>query len=151
MTPLQSSNGFTVGQPVRTLIATAGTHANGTPLSFDAGEIGVVSAINDVGGAQGITFTVAVDGAALDSIDTISRPIGSSLEALAIDATAIQNVETFVSAAEKHGSFEDPDHEVGDLQQLLRAAFSMLTADQRAKFFLKEDVRTVLESAGVID
>lgn len=151
MTPLQSSSGFSVSQPVRILVPTTGTDANGTPLSFDAGVIGAVSAISDIGGGQSITFTVAVDGAVLDAIDTSCQPIHSSLEALALDGAAIRNVETYISAAEKHGSFEDPDHEVGDLQQLLRAAFSMLTAEQRTAFFLNHDVRAVLESADVID
>lgn len=69
---------------------------------------------------------------------------------LPLEESALQNVETYISAAETHGSFDDPDHEVGDLQQLLRAAFGIMTIEQRALFFLNPDVREVLVSANVI-
>lgn len=150
MTPLQSSSGFSVGQPVRILVSTAGASSAGAAIQLNPGEIGVITAITDRA-AQGISFLVAVEDAVLEPFDTRSEPIDKSLEALPLDGSAIQSVETYVSAAETHGGFEDPDHEVGDLQQLLTAAFSMLTTDQRAAFFLKTDVRAVLVGAGVLE
>jgi hypothetical protein len=69
---------------------------------------------------------------------------------LPIEAAALEDVETYISAAETHGTFDDPDHEVGDLQQLLRAAFGMLSIEQRALFALNSDVRAVLVNANVL-
>ena len=36
-----------------------------------------------------------------------------------------------IDAAERHGRVSDPDHEVGDLQDALRGAWSVLTPAQR--------------------
>lgn len=72
-------------------------------------------------------------------------------QALPLENPAPHDVETYISAAEAHGSLDDPDHEVGDLQQLLTSAFGMLTIEQRTRYFLNPDVRAVLVSANVIN
>jgi hypothetical protein len=38
-----------------------------------------------------------------------------------------------IRAAEHHASLSDPDHEVGDLQDALIAAWSLMTHEQRTK------------------
>jgi hypothetical protein len=40
-------------------------------------------------------------------------------------------LQEIVDAAERHGRVSDSDHEVGDLQDALRGAWSMLTPAQR--------------------
>lgn len=50
-------------------------------------------------------------------------------------------------AAIKHGEDSEPDHEVGDLQDLLTEMWDLLTAEQRAKFLASETVRNVWEAA----
>ena len=42
-------------------------------------------------------------------------------------------VEEIIAAAERHGEQSEPDHEVGDLQDALRAAWALLSPDQRRK------------------
>jgi hypothetical protein len=41
-------------------------------------------------------------------------------------------VESLIEAAKRHGAESDPDHEVGDLQDFLRAIWKQLTPAQRA-------------------
>lgn len=41
------------------------------------------------------------------------------------------NIEDLIHAARQHGLEDDPDHEVGDLQDILRAAWEIMTPDQR--------------------
>ncbi len=48
--------------------------------------------------------------------------------------TTDDEVERYIRAAAQHGRDSEPDHEVGDLQQLLRIAFGMMTDCQRAAF-----------------
>lgn len=47
-------------------------------------------------------------------------------------------------AAKQHGADSDPEHEVGDLQVFLRAALTVMSADQRAEFYRRDDVRETL-------
>lgn len=47
-------------------------------------------------------------------------------------------------SATQHGQDDEPDHEVGDLQEFLRAAVSLLTDDQRSRLYAKPEVRAVL-------
>lgn len=150
MTNLQVNSGFTVGQPVRVLVPTLGDDGNGTEQSFDAGALAVISSIADLGAPQHATFTVAIEGAIVNVFDQTDGPITSFLEPIALTGHQIQDPETYISAAETHGSLDDPDHEIGDLQQLLRAAFGMLSTDQKQAFFLRTDVREVFESAAVL-
>lgn len=53
----------------------------------------------------------------------------------------------YVGAAQSHGESSDPDHEVGDLQDFLRAAFKIMTPEQREAFALDEAVHQTLEGA----
>jgi hypothetical protein len=57
------------------------------------------------------------------------------------------DIETFIAAAQKHGEDSEPDHEVGDLQDMLRAAWSIMTPEQRRTFATTEEVDNVMDSA----
>jgi hypothetical protein len=59
------------------------------------------------------------------------------------------DVEFYLNAAEKHGADSEPDHEVGDLQDLMRALYERLTDSQRAAFAKDPHVHRVLEGASV--
>ena len=59
--------------------------------------------------------------------------------------------DAFVSIAERHGKESEPDHEVGDLQTFFKAAYDLLTREQRESFLAREDVRDTIESAMVSD
>lgn len=44
---------------------------------------------------------------------------------------AQEMLDALIAAAAKHGEESDPDHEVGDLQDILRACWERLTPRQR--------------------
>lgn len=60
---------------------------------------------------------------------------------------AKRDLEDFITAAKKHGEDSHPDHEVGDLQDLLRAAWEIMTPDQRYKLTVSTEAWNVLEGA----
>jgi hypothetical protein len=55
------------------------------------------------------------------------------------------DLEFYIRAAEQHGKDDDPDHEVGDLQDHLRDVWTLLTSEQRAAFAALSDVRERVE------
>jgi hypothetical protein len=57
------------------------------------------------------------------------------------------NLEDFLGAARQHGADEDPDHEVGDLQDLLRAAWNLMSPDQRTALMRSDPVLNLVEVA----
>ena len=57
------------------------------------------------------------------------------------------DVEHYINAAAQHGEDSEPDHEVGDLQEFLRAAWNLMSADQRVKFSMLESVRDTMYGA----
>lgn len=60
---------------------------------------------------------------------------------------AQRDIEDFIKAAEKHGEDSHPDHEVGDLQDLLRAAWEIMSPEQRYKLTVCPEAWNVLEGA----
>ena len=61
------------------------------------------------------------------------------------DDTAL--VEDLIGLAKKHGEDSEPDHEVGDLQDLLRAAWAQMTPEQRRAMLTEASVSNVVEAA----
>jgi hypothetical protein len=57
------------------------------------------------------------------------------------------NLEDYLTAARQHGADEDPDHEVGDLQDLLRAAWSLMSPEQRSALMRSDPVLNLVELA----
>lgn len=55
------------------------------------------------------------------------------------------DIERYITAAENHGEFDDPDHEVGDLQELLRLAWGLMTEEQRRRFVASDETQFILE------
>lgn len=54
--------------------------------------------------------------------------------------------DAFIEGARLHGEDSDPDHEVGDLQEFFRAAYGLLTPDQRIAFERSPEVIKVREA-----
>lgn len=55
------------------------------------------------------------------------------------------NLEDYLNAARQHGTDEDPDHEVGDLQDLLRAAWGLMSPEQRSALMQTDPVLNLAE------
>lgn len=47
-------------------------------------------------------------------------------------------LDDFIKAATNHGRDSEPDHEVGDLQDMLRTAWKIMTPEQRIRFMNHE-------------
>jgi hypothetical protein len=71
-----------------------------------------------------------------------ARQLLSSTDDQTIDTL---DIETYIRAAEQHGQDDDPDHEVGDLQDHLREMWKLLTPDQQAAFAESPEVRERVE------
>jgi hypothetical protein len=56
-------------------------------------------------------------------------------------------VEHLINVAQKHGEDSEPDHEVGDLQDILRATWKVLTPFQRSQVLKSRALSEVLEGA----
>lgn len=54
-------------------------------------------------------------------------------------------IERVIRAAEQHGTNSEPDHEVGDLQDLLRSAWSLMSPDQRDQLMAAAETLNVLQ------
>ena len=57
-----------------------------------------------------------------------------------------RGIDLILEAATSHGESSDPDHEVGDLQDALRAAWDIMCPGQRAALLLHPDVAEDLEA-----
>lgn len=58
-------------------------------------------------------------------------------------------LEDLIDAAKQHGEDSEPDHEVGDLQDLLRAMWELLTPEQRLSYVgLSKVVQVKLNATG---
>ena len=58
----------------------------------------------------------------------------------------LDKIETYIQAAKNHGELDDPDHEVGDLQDMLRIAFRLLLPGQVKAFGRAPEVEAVLDA-----
>lgn len=69
------------------------------------------------------------------------------------DEINLLNIDFYIDTAKQHGEDSEPDHEVGDLQDLLRAMWELLPSAQRIAFARGNAVQTMLEGAapGFVD
>ena len=54
------------------------------------------------------------------------------------------DVEFYITAAQNHGEADDPDHEVGDLQDFLRGVWDLLTPEQILAFAKDPETHRVI-------
>jgi len=150
-THLPEAFGFKNGQFVRMLVETTGSDEHDEEKTFPVGTTGVIDTIENFGGKQGIAFTVAIGGAITNVFDEGDGvPFSAVFAPLGLERGRALDVETYIAAATTHGENDDPDHEVGDLQDLLRAAFSVMTESQIQDVFFRHEVQNVLVSGSVL-
>ncbi|MEJ8837632.1 hypothetical protein [Ramlibacter sp. AN1133] len=83
-----------------------------------------------------------------EAAQALSIAAGRLEEALHVPAvdTAVV-VESLIEVAQRHGEDSDPDHEVGDLQDFLRATWEVLAPGQRAALLCSAEISSVVEGA----
>lgn len=59
-----------------------------------------------------------------------------------------KDVEQYLVAAKQHGEDSEPDHEVGDLQEMLRAAFEIMDDKQKRAFAKHQKLEGLREGWG---
>lgn len=57
----------------------------------------------------------------------------------------VRDIELCILGAQTHGECDDPDHELGDLQDCLREMWALMTPEQQQTFMASESVRDRLE------
>lgn len=62
----------------------------------------------------------------------------------------MQDADTYTHAAYGHGEDSEGDHEVGDLQDLFRAAWGLMTEEQKVDFLFTDQAKAVLSAAGIL-
>ena len=58
------------------------------------------------------------------------------------------DITTVFEAAARHGEESEPDHEVGDLQDVLAAAWELMSSEQRLELMQSEVVVALLTEWG---
>ena len=61
--------------------------------------------------------------------------------------TVMVDIETYIKSAQQHGEDSEPDHEIGDLQVFLRAAFRHMSTGERHAFAADPEVAETLSTA----
>jgi len=57
-----------------------------------------------------------------------------------------QKLQAILDAAQTHGSESEPDHEVGDLQDALQAAWDLMSNEQRDQLMEQHEIKELLEN-----
>lgn len=81
-----------------------------------------------------------------DVMETIADTADVELPATRPAGTAF--AQLLLDMAERHGSFDDPDHEIGDLQDLLREAWRIMPQAQRRSLMANDAVVENLDEWG---
>ena len=62
-----------------------------------------------------------------------------------VDPTSLEFGLLLLAAAQSHGENSEPDHEVGDLQTIFQACWSVMTPEQRAEMLSAREMRELLD------
>jgi hypothetical protein len=129
---LPEAFGFKKDDVVQMLVETSGLDANDNELTFPIGAVAIIDRIERLEGSQGIAFTVAIEGKIVNVFDEgDGLPAKKFFEQVLTERddskrpltlADVKDADTFTHAAFVHGEDSEGDHEIGDLQDLFRAA-----------------------------
>ena len=122
--------------------------------------VAIIDSIERLPELQGIAFTVAIEGKIVNVFDE-----GDGLPARAFYERVMTekrrdkrpftlgrgNVDTYTHAAFVYGEESEGDHEIGDLQDLFRAAWSLMTEEQKVDFLFTDEAKAVVSAAGILN
>jgi hypothetical protein len=157
---LPDAFGFKKDDVVQMLVETSGLDADDNELTFPIGAVAVIDRIERLEGSQGIAFTLAIEGKIVNVFDEgDGLPAKKFFEPVLTDKDDIKrpftladvkDSDTFTHAAFLHGEDSEGDHEVGDLQDLFRAAWGLMTEEQKVDFLFSDAAKSVLSAANVL-
>ncbi|MBD2750673.1 hypothetical protein IC232_28920 [Microvirga sp. BT688] len=157
---LQEAFGFKAGDVVQVLVETSGLDVDNDELTFPVGALVFIDRIKRLGDRQGVAFTIAIEGKIVNVFDDgDGLPTKTSFEQIttAKDHTErpftlsdVRDVDTYTHAAFVHREESKGDHEVGDLQDLLREAWGLMTDEQKIDFIFIDEAKAILSAAGTL-
>ena len=157
---LHEAFGFKKDDVVQMLVETSGLDADDNELTFPVGAVAIIDRIERLEGSQGIAFTVAIEGKIVNVFDEgDGLPARKFFEPVLTERddskrpftlADVKDADTFTHAAFVHGEESEGDHEVGDLQDLFRAAWGLMTEEQKDDFLFTDQAKAVLSAAGIL-
>jgi hypothetical protein len=157
---LPEAFGFKKDEVVQMLVETSGLDADDNELTFPIGAVAIIDRIKRLKGSQGIAFTLAVEGKIVNVFDEgDGLPAKKFFEPVLTeraDTTRpftladVKDADTYTHAAFVHGEDSEGDHEVGDLQDLFRAAWELMTEEQKIDFLFTDQAKAVLSAAHIL-
>ena len=159
-TELQEAFGFNAGDVVQMHVETSGLDADDNEITFPVSALAIIDRIERLGDRQGIAFTLAIEGKIVNVFDEGDGLPGKAFFEQVMTAkdntdrpftlADVRDVDTYTHAAFVHGEESEGDHEIGDLQDLLRAAWGLMTEEQRIEFLFTDEAKAVLTAAGTL-
>ncbi|WP_262267114.1 MULTISPECIES: hypothetical protein [Microvirga] len=157
---LPEAFGFKKDDVVQMLVETSGLDPDDNELTFPIGAVAIIDRIERLEGSQGIAFTVAIEGKIVNVFDEgDGLPARKCFEPVLTERddskrpftlADVKDADTFTHAAFVHGEDSEGDHEVGDLQDLFRAAWGLMTEEQKVDFLFTDQAKAVLWAAGIL-
>ncbi|WP_262273615.1 hypothetical protein [Microvirga yunnanensis] len=157
---LHEAFGFKKDDVVQMLVGTSGLDADDNELTFPVDAVAIIDRIDRLVGSQGIAFTLAIEAKIVNAFDEgdglpakkFFEPVLTERDDTKRSLTLadVKDADTFTHAAFVHGEDSEGDHEIGDLQDLFRAAWGLMTEEQRIDFPFTDQAKAVLSAAGIL-
>jgi hypothetical protein len=157
---LPEAFGFKKDEVVQMLVETSGLDADDNELTFPIGAVAIVDRIERLEGSQGIALTLAIEGKIVNVFDEgDGLPAKKFFEPVLTERADtkrpftladVKDADTYTHAAFVHGEDSEGDHEVGDLQDLFRAAWELMTEEQKIDFLFTDQAKAVLSAAHIL-
>jgi hypothetical protein len=154
---LPDAFGFKKDDVVQMLVETSGLDADDNELTFPIGALAVIERLE---GSQGIAFTLAVEGKIVNVFDEgdglpakkFFEPVLTERDDIKRPFTLadVKDADTYTHAAFVHGENSEGGHEIGDLQDLFRAAWDLMTEEQKIDFLFTDQAKAVLSAAHIL-
>jgi hypothetical protein len=153
---LHEAFGFRRGDVVQMLVETSGLDELTSPV----GSVAIIDRIERLEGSQRIAFTLVIEGEIVNVFDegdglrakTFFEPSLTDKDDTKrpITLADVKDADTYTHAAFVHSEDAEGDHEVGDLQDLFRAAWGLMTEEQKVDFLFTGQAKAVLSAANIL-
>ena len=144
---------------VQMLVEASGLDADDNELTFPIGAVAIIDRIERLDSPQGIALTLAIKGKIINVFDEgdglpakkFFGPVLTERDDTKRPFTLadVKDADTYTHAAFVHGEDSEGDHEVGDLQDLFRATWGLMTEEQRIDFLFTDQAKSVLSAAHI--